>query len=196
MSIRRKVPDGIQVKSKITVSRLAALAFALLVSGGICVAFGGIAYFGIQELFVNGGAGWEGGGIAAVAFVGLALAALVAREALWECLPKSFTFVPSSGACTLRNYGLFQWSFPRAEIEFIGIRIGKLPGGNKGPEGFYSRLYVYKKRGVRRLRFCAPSIRAGSRHAAFKEAVAVGEIIATELSVPLKYFRNQWVELK
>ena len=74
MIIRRKVPDGIQVKSKVTVSRLAALVFALLVSGGICVAFGAIAYFGIQELFVNGGAGWEGGGIAAVAFVGLALA--------------------------------------------------------------------------------------------------------------------------
>lgn len=196
LTFTRELPDGINVKSKVTFFRLAALAFALLVGGGICVAFGGISYFGIQDLLVNGSAGWKGGGIGTVGLIGLALAAFVVREALWECLPKSLTFTRSSHACILRNYGLLRWTFPKAEVEFIGIRIGKLPGGNKGTEGFYSRLYVHKTRGVRRLRFCAPSIRAGSHHSAFKEALAIGERVATELGVPLKYFKKQWVELK
>jgi hypothetical protein len=194
LTIRRQLPDQINLESKVTLSRLAALGFALLVGGGICVVFGGISYFGMQDLLVNGGVGWKGGAIATFALIGFAIAAFAVREALWECLPKSFTFTRSSDACVLQSYGLLKWTFPKSEVEFIGVRIGKLPGGNKGPEGFYSRLFVHKRRGIRRLRFCAPSIRAGSHHAAFKEAVAVGEQIATELAVPLKYFNKEWIE--
>ncbi len=79
---------------------------------------------------------------------------------------------------------------------FIGIKIGRLAGGNKGPDGYWSHLILRKADGIRCLKFACAVEQGATRSFAGQEAIKLAKLIATELNVPVKIWVGDWKDVK